>query len=72
MKQFVKTLNTDGECFQHIDPALLGLSFEIKAGVFYGPQIHTLVYNQEFSRKMNDQAKDYMAFVCGGNRKLLQ
>ena len=58
MKQFVKALNTDGECFQHIFSALLGLSFEkIKAGVFNGPQICAFVHDQEFARKMNGKER---------------
>ena len=58
IKQFVKALNTDGECFQHIFSVLPGLSFEkIKAGVFNGPQIRTLVRDHEFSRKMNNKER---------------
>ena len=55
MKQFVKVLNTDSECFQHIS-VLLGLFFvKIKAGVFNGPEIRALVRHQEFARKINDK-----------------
>ena len=66
MKQFVKALNTDGECFQHIFSVLPGLSFEkIKAGVFNGPQIHALVRDQEFARKMNDKERTaWLSFVA--------
>ena len=40
MKQFVKALSVDGECFQHLICTFLCLSCEkIKAGVFNGPQI---------------------------------
>lgn len=58
MKQFVKALNTDGECFQYIVSVFPALSFEkIKAGVFDGPQIRTLVRDTEFANKMNDNEK---------------
>ena len=58
MKQFVKALNTDGECFQYIVSVFLALSFEkIKASVFDGPQIRTLVRDTEFANKMNDNEK---------------
>ena len=58
MKQFVKGLNTGGECFQHIFYVLAGLSFEkIKAGFFNRSQIRALVRDQEFSRKMNDKER---------------
>ena len=58
MKQFVKALDTDGECFQHIFSVFPGLSFEkIKAGVFDRPQIRALVRYQEFARKMNDKER---------------
>ena len=44
MKQFVKALHLDCECFQHILRTFPGLFYEkIKAGVFDGPQIRTLV-----------------------------
>ena len=66
MKQFVKALNTDGECFQHIFSMLPGLSFKkIKAGVFNGPQICALVRDQEFARKKNHKERTaWLSFVA--------
>lgn len=58
MKQFVKALNSEGNCFQHIVSAFPSLSFEkIKAGVFDGPQIRALVRDEEFVRKMDEKEK---------------
>ena len=58
MKQFVKALHLDGECFQHILRTFPGLSYKkIKAGVFDGPQIRTLVRDQAFVQAMNDKEK---------------
>ena len=58
MKQFVKALHLDGKCFQHILRTFPGLSYEkIKAGVFDGPQIRTLVHDQAFVQAMNDKEK---------------
>ena len=52
MKQFVKALSLDNECYQHIVYAFPGLSYEkIKAGVFDGPQIRILVRDQSLSRR---------------------
>ena len=57
-KQFVKALSLDSECFQHLVYAFPGLSYEkIKVGVFDGPQIRTLVRDQEFVQKMNAKEK---------------
>ena len=76
MKQFVKALDTDGECFHHIFSVFPGLSFEkIKAGVFDRPQIRALVRYQEFARKMNDKERtawpSFMAVMANflGNKK---
>ena len=65
MKQLVKALNLDGECFPHILRTFPELSYEkIKAGVFDGPQIHTLVRDQAFVQAMNDKEKAaWLSFV---------
>ena len=40
MKQFVKTLDKDGDCFKYIWMKFPGLAIEkLKAGIFDGPQI---------------------------------
>ena len=58
MKQFVKALSVDGECFQHLICTFPGLSYKkIKGGVFNGPQIRTLVHDQGFPQTMNDKEK---------------
>ena len=65
MKQFVKVLHLDGECFQYILRTFPGLSYEkIKAGVFNGPQIRTLVRDQAFVQTMNDKENTaWLSFV---------
>ena len=56
MKQFVQALRLDGECFQHLLHTFSGLYYEkIKAGVFDGPQIRTLVRDQAFVQAMTDK-----------------
>ena len=66
MKQFIKALHLDGKCFQHILCTFPGLSSEkIKAGVFDGPQIHTLVRDQAFVQAMNDKEKAAWLPFCG-------
>ena len=58
MKQFVRSLDADGQCFQYIVSTFPALFLEkIKAGVFDGPQIRALVRNGEFVSKMNDLEK---------------
>ena len=62
MKQFVKALHLGGECFQHILCTFPELSYEkIKAGVFDGPQIHTLVCDQAFVQAMNDKENEHQS-----------
>ena len=55
----------DGECFQHILRTFPGLCYEkIKAEVFDGPQIRTLVRDQAFVQAMNDKEKEaWLSFV---------
>ena len=44
MKQFVKAINKDGECFAFLSKKFAGLSNEkLKAGIFDGPQIRQLI-----------------------------
>ena len=76
MKQFVKALRLDGECFQHLLHTFPGLSYKkIKAGAFDGPQIRTLVRDQAFVQAMNDKEKAAWLFFVDvlknflGNKK---
>jgi len=69
MKQFVKALDRDGECFQHIVSAFPKLSFDkIKAGVFDGPQIRTIARDEEFVNKLNDKEKGAWLFCSSYTR----
>ena len=53
MKQFVKALDKDGDCFNYIAKTFPGLSMEIhKAGIFDGPQICKLMHDQTFTAHM--------------------
>ncbi len=65
MKQFVKALNKEGNCFQYICSAFPGLSYEkVKAGVFDGPQIRQLVKDQNFVASMTAvEKRAWEAFV---------
>ena len=65
MKQFVKALHLDGDCFRLILRTFPGLSYEkIKAEVFDGPQIRTLECDQAFVQAMNDKEKAvWLSFV---------
>ena len=53
MKQFVKALDRDGDCFNFIAKTFLGLSIEkFKAGIFDGHQIRILMQDQTFTARM--------------------
>ena len=59
MKQFVKALDLQSECFKYICEKFPGLSYEkIKAGVFDGPQIRTLINDTNFTILMTDIKKN--------------
>ena len=65
IKQFVKALDSDSECFQHRVFAFPKLLFDkTKAGIFDRLQIRTLVRDEEFVNKINDKARAaWLSFV---------
>ena len=49
MKQFVKALDKIGDCFRYIRSRFPGTSYEkVRAGIFDGPQIRTLIRDPAF------------------------
>ena len=53
MKQFVKALDEDGDCFNYIVKTFPGLSMEkLEAGIFDGLQIRKLMQDQIFTARM--------------------
>ncbi|CAK8684393.1 unnamed protein product [Clavelina lepadiformis] len=76
MKQYVKALDHEGECFKYICYAFPGLSEEKKrAGIFNGPQIRQLLKDENFVKSMLPfEARAWNAFGAVvrnflGNRK---
>src|SRR5678815_2436538 len=76
MKQFVKALDHDGECFRYICSTFPGLSDEKKKdGIFDGQQIRTLLRDAAFATTMTVlEARAWIAFLDVsqnflGNRK---
>ena len=65
MKQFVKALDKTGQCFQYISAVFPGLSNEkLKAGIFDGPQIRTLIKDSNFQYSMNEiELASWLSFV---------
>ena len=65
MKQFVKVLNKEGNCFEYICRTFPGLSNEkLKAGIFDGPQIRKLLKDTNFVNSMNSvEAATWNAFT---------
>jgi len=54
VKQFVKTLEKDGDCFKYICMKFSSLTIEkLKAGNFDGPQIRQLMNDADFCNFMN-------------------
>ncbi|XP_061443081.1 uncharacterized protein LOC133365351 isoform X1 [Rhineura floridana] len=65
MKQFVKALDKDGDCFKYICRSFLGLTMEkLKAGIFDGPKIRELINDLNFTKFMNDvEASAWCSYV---------
>lgn len=65
MKQFVKALNPESQCFAYICNKMPGLSTEkLKAGIFDGPQIRQLIKDPHFNESMNElEEKAWKSFV---------
>lgn len=65
MKQFVKSLGKEGNCFSYICQKFPQLTMEkIKAGIFDGPQIRQLTKDTKFRNSMNElELKAWTAFV---------
>ncbi len=64
MKQFIKALPTEGDCFKYLITACPSQSFEkLKAGVFDGPQIRQLIKDKHFIGTMSELEKNaWLAF----------
>ena len=63
MKQFVKTLATDGDCFKYITLLFLVLSVEIiKGDVFDGPQVRQLIKDEKFTGIMPDLQRKILVY----------
>ena len=65
MKQFVKALDTDGNCFKYLCESFPALSYDkIKAGVFDGTQIRQLMEDNAFPNSMNETERQaWLSFV---------
>ena len=65
MKQFIKALDRDGDCFHYICSTFPSVSDEMKkAGIFDGPQIRTLLKNKHFMARMTAvEARAWVAFT---------
>ena len=58
MKQFVKALNKEGQCFRYLIKKFPKLSeAKIKEGIFDGPQIRMLLNDSDFINEMNEIEK---------------
>ena len=64
MKQFVKSLPRDGECFKYLVTKFPGLAeAKLKEGVFVGPDIRRFIADQEFNTTVMDPQKEgWIAF----------
>ena len=58
MKQFVKSLNEEGDCFRHLGSKLSSISdAKLRAEVFDGPQIRKMSNDDKFTDNMNKSEK---------------
>lgn len=66
MKQFVKALNKENECFKYICSKFPSITdAKLKEGIFVGPQIRKLLTDSEFEKTMNDCEKEaWLSFKC--------
>ena len=64
MKQFVKALDKEGDCFKYLCRTFPALSSEkLRAGIFDGPQIRRLLKDDNFVRNMTAlKKKTWLAF----------
>ena len=76
IKQLVKSVGKDGECFKYICQSSPGLSFEKrKAGIFDGPDSRKLMQDENFKLSMNTLETDAWRGFVGvvqnflGNRR---
>ena len=68
----MKALDKDGGCFQYICNKFPGLSYEkAKAGIFYGPQIRTLIKDINFIPSMNEMETSAWSSFVGIVRNFL-
>lgn len=59
MKQFVKALNKERDCFDYVCRKCPALSMEkLKAGIFDGPQIREVMKDSHFQDSMNNAEAD--------------
>ena len=65
MKQFIRSLDRTGACFNYICEVFPHMSFKkIKAGVFNGPDIQKLIHDEKFASFMTlDELNAWNAFV---------
>ncbi|GFY26702.1 uncharacterized protein TNCV_2880301 [Trichonephila clavipes] len=64
MKQFVKALDKEGECFKYLCEQFPGLSDDnLKEGIFVGPDIRKLLKYETFVTKMEMKEKKCLEFI---------
>ena len=65
MKQVVKALSTESDCFKYLFTALPGITFEkLKAAIFNGHQLRKLMNDRDFIKSMKDSEKKCMGSIC--------
>ena len=64
MKKFINALDRDGDCFHYICSTFPRVSDQkIKAGIFDGPQIRTLLKDKHFNMMTAVEALAWVAFT---------
>ena len=59
MKQFVKALDKERQCFRYFRSSFAGLSKEkLKAGIFDSPQVRKMINDEDFIDSTLEEEKD--------------
>ena len=69
MKQFLKSLNKEGDCFRYLGNKFPSRSdAKLKAGIFDGPQIRKLLNDEKFTDSINDREKA----ACSSSKEVVE
>ncbi|XP_046600523.1 uncharacterized protein LOC124295250 [Neodiprion lecontei] len=73
IKQYVKALNKDGDCFAYLTEKFPAINdAKLKEGIFDGPQIRSLCQDANFEETMNDTEKAAWILILTTSLKIVE